>query len=159
MATSALARFVDRSNMPLHIKNRVLGITQYGSETQGRIEAAGHTLRQTGESAVLGSILGAYHGMSPKGLDAHGIPADAAVSGLGFLGALLVGDGEMKHEIRNVASTGAAVFAFRKTAELVAAKKAHVAVAGEDDDDIYEDDEDFDVSEDELLAAARGLDE
>jgi hypothetical protein len=89
--------------------------------------AAVEGLRGTGESAVMGSILGAFHAMNPTGLDVkvpgttHKVPVDAVAALVGLAGG--IGAASAQHGMgKTVANAGfacAAVFGFRQTNDLI----------------------------------------
>lgn len=89
--------------------------------------AAVEGVRATGESAVMGSILGAFHAMNPTGLDVkipgttHKLPADALAALMGLVGG--VGAATAPHGMgKTVATMGAAcaaVYGFRQTNDLI----------------------------------------
>lgn len=91
------------------------------------VSAAVEGIRGTGESAVMGSILGAFHAMNPTGLDLNvpgtkqKVPVDAVAAVVGLLGG--VGAASASHGMgKTVANAGfacAAVFGFRQTNDLI----------------------------------------
>lgn len=91
------------------------------------MSAAVDGLRGTGESAVMGSILGAFHAMNPTGLDlkvpgtSQKLPLDAVGALVGLAGG--VGAASAQHGMgKTVANAGfacAAIFGFRQTNDLI----------------------------------------
>lgn len=93
-------------------------------------------VRQVGEGVVVGAALGAAQSKLPGGLDFHGIPLDAALGGIGVAAGVALADQEYAHDLRNIGTAGATIFAFRKMGDLIAAKTATAKVAGESRSDI-----------------------
>ena len=120
--------------------------------------ATGHTLRQGGESALVGGLLGAAHVQLPNGLDhkvgAHTVPVDGVVAGLGLVAGIALSDQEFGPDMRNMGAAAMAIFTFRKGAELYAKKVGKVVPAlsahGEDDYGT-------EIGEDPIVALARRL--
>ncbi len=110
-----------------------------------------HSFRQGGESLVVGAILGGIQAenFARGGLDVRKVPVDAVVGVAGVAAAVYMAQDSVAPDLRNAGCAALAVFAFRKTAELVAKQKARkgVAAAGE-----YSD-----MGEDPIIRAARGL--
>ncbi len=84
--------------------------------------AAGHGLRQGGESLVIGGILGAAHTQLKTGLDVKKVPIDAVVGVLGLVGGAALAHEDYGVDLRNAGSAALAVFAFRKTHDVLAEK-------------------------------------
>lgn len=93
-------------------------------------------VRQIGEGVVVGAALGAAQAKLPDGLDFHGIPIDAALGGVGVIAGVALADQEYAHDLRNIGTAGATVFAYRKVADLMVAKAASTKVSGESKTDI-----------------------
>lgn len=87
----------------------------------------GHTLRQYGESLVVGGILGAAHAELPNGLDlkvgGKEVPLDLAGAAIGAIAGIMAAGSPLAAEASNAGAACATVFAFRKINEHQAAKK------------------------------------
>lgn len=119
-------------------------------------KAAGNGIRQVGESAVVGAVLGAAHQQLKTGLDVGPasskvkIPLDGALAAVGLAGRILFAEEEFAVDLGNAGAAGAAVFAFRKTHDLMQAKAAgatHAGFAGTSND----------AGEDPIMKAAQFL--
>ena len=84
------------------------------------VRAAGETFRATGESLVMGSVLGAVHAISPTGLDIKGIPVDGVGMVLMGIAGIAAAQEEGAKDIANCGAACAAILAFRKTHDLFA---------------------------------------
>lgn len=94
-----------------------------------RTESALLTLRQIGEEGVVAGALGAVHASRDSGLDAKSIPIDGVLAVIGFAGAVALDGDPIATDVRNIGSAGLAVFAFRKTADLIAKKRGTQGVS------------------------------
>ena len=124
-------------------------------------EAAGHSLRAGGESLLVGGLLGVAHAQLKTGLDIKKVPVDAVVGVVGLLGGIgLAGQKDgLGSDLRNSGTAALAVFSFRKTHDLIAAKmrekgktpgsQAGAAIAAHGESDFGD--------EDPIVAAARFL--
>ena len=130
--------------------DKLTGITHVTDGVKSHAKEAALTVRQFGEGIVTGAVLGAVHAELREGLDPHGIPIDGTVAILGAVGAFALAREEYAHDLRNIGTAGATIFAFRKTDALLTHKKA-AAIAGESTmgADIGR--------EDSILMAGRGL--
>ena len=128
---------IDSSNMGHREKSMVRrmfdkmsGVSRVGSRAHSTMQQAAHTVRQGGEAIVTGAILGAIHVEAPTGLDVKKVPVDLALGVLGLASGVAMGD-ETSQDLRNVGSTALGIYTFRKTSDLLAAKKAQTgAVPG-----------------------------
>jgi hypothetical protein len=160
-AKSAISRWFD--------KMKGGGGMQRLSQYRGNLVEGGHALRQSGESVVVGGILGAAHAALDKGLDLGGkVPLDAVVGVMGMIGGVAMANEGIGADLRNAGASGLSVFAFRKgfdlTAEVRAKKglapggKFGAKIAGDSD---YTDADgytaDDDMGEDPIIAAAKRL--
>jgi hypothetical protein len=170
MATSDMVLdSIESSNMPSRDKSmvrrmfdKVSGVSRVGSRARGTMQQAAHTARQGGEAIVTGAILGAIHVEAPTGLDVKKVPVDLAVAAVGLASGVLMND-ETSQDLRNVGSTALGIYTFRKTADLLAAKKVSAgstpggskpaAKVHGDYDGFHGDD----VGEDPIVEAARRL--
>lgn len=84
--------------------------------------AAGNGLRQTGESLIVGGLLGAASVHLKTGLDVKKVPLDAVVAGLGLVGGAAMAHEEFGKDLANAGAAAASVFAFRKTQAFLAEK-------------------------------------
>ncbi len=111
--------------------NQWAGDVKAGGDTRSlaRIhgEAAVTGLRGTGEGAVMGSLLGAFHALSPTGLDlkipgtTHKIPVDAVGALVGLIGGIGAATAPrgMGTTVANGGVACAVVFGFRQTNDLI----------------------------------------
>lgn len=135
MAETALTN-VPTAAMPSQLRSMVKAWSQRLGNDPAAIAklhaaAAVTGVRATGEAAVMGSILGAFHALNPTGLDVkvpgttHKAPADAIGAVVGLIGG--IGAASAPHGMGNtVAQMGAscaAVFSFRKTNDLIVAMR------------------------------------
>lgn len=125
-------------------------------------------VRQGGESLLTGGALAIAHAELKTGLDVRGVPIDALLGGLGLAGRAAMAHMPGGVDSGNIGASAATVFAFRKTFDLIAQKKAskgqatggafgpaqQAKVAGEFEGDSSDD---SDVGEDPIVAAARAL--
>ena len=133
---SALAA-VHSSNMASEHKS---AIRSFWEQAKGRsssimsrggahLRSTGATVRQGGESLLVGGLLGAAHVELPNGLDVKipnstiAIPVDGAIAVGGMVGGILLANEEGGTDLRNAGASAASVFAFRKTYDFLAAKK------------------------------------
>lgn len=82
-------------------------------------KSAGEGLRAGGESLLVGGILGAVHAKSPTGLDIKKVPIDAVVGAFGLVAGTMLAQEEVGKDLQNAGSAALAVYAFRKTNDLV----------------------------------------
>jgi len=154
--SAALVHSIESSNLPSAKKSALAGMIDRmrSGGRAGLIARVGkhgmataHVVRQYGEAGVTGAALGLAHVMLPTGLDVaipktkvH-IPIDlvGAVIGAGVAMAMPYEEGST--DARNVGSSMATVYAFRKTYDFLAAKakkagkKVGGTFAGEGDED------------------------
>lgn len=94
--------------------------------------AAAEGVRATGESAVMGSLLGAFHAVNKTGLDvtvpgtSHKVPVDAIGALLGLAGGVAAASAPhgMGKTVANAGAACAAVYGFRQVNDLIAKLKA-----------------------------------
>jgi hypothetical protein len=132
--STALAKTVHTDAMPSQLRSMVRqwysnNVVQGDPATMAKLHmaAAVEGVRGTGESAVMGAILGGFHAMNPTGLDVkvpgsnQKVPADAIAALLGLVGG--VGAASAQHGMgKSVANMGfacAAVYGFRQTNDLI----------------------------------------
>lgn len=144
--SSGMSRFWDR----IRSRSPEAGVSRWKS----RASEGALSVRQVGEGALTGAALGLAHAELKDGLDFHKIPIDGVVGLLGIVAAVVQSDEPYAHDLRNIGTAGATVFAFRKTYDLMAAKKAEssklTAGAGAHGE--------YDLgAEDPVIAAARNL--
>ncbi len=140
--TTALATSVPTGAMPSQLRSMVNAWYKNVDSSPMQMaklhaEAAVSGVRATGESAVMGSILGGFHAMNTTGLDVkvpgttHKVPADAIAALLGLVGG--VGAATAPHgmgkTVANMGAAAAAVYGFRQTNDLIAKMKAAKAGA------------------------------
>ena len=141
---------------------RVLGTVGSPTATSMRqhVHAGAHLVRQSGESLIVGGLLGVAHSKLQNGLDvsvANGkavVPIDAAGAALAAVASIATaGEGAegMATDLRNAAASGFTVFAFRKTVDFMNKKKA----AGGGAPATHAGEGDF--GEDPIIAAAKRL--
>jgi len=85
--------------------------------------AAGKSVRQGGEALLIGGMLGAMSVELPSGLDYKGMPMDAVLGISALLGGVAFADQEYGSDLTNIGAAAMSVFAFRKTQDLLAARK------------------------------------
>ena len=117
------------------------------------LEASVGVIRQSGEAAFMGGVLGAIH--AKFGLDAFGkkVPMDGIAFLLLTTAGVALSGREVGTDLRNMGGTCISVLAFRKTAELFNATSLRgtpsASVAGEDNA--------AESGLDPIVAAARNL--
>lgn len=79
--------------------------------------------RQTGESVVVGGLLGALHATLPTGLDIKGMPVDATLGALAMLTAVAMPSEAMTEDLKNAGACGITTYAFRQTYKLLTQKR------------------------------------
>ncbi len=137
------------------------GVAAAAARAKLHAAAAGKGLRQGGESLLVGGLLGAASVALPTGLDAKKVPIDAVVAAVGICGGAMMAHEEYGVDLANAGAASAAVFAYRKTQDFMAAKaraagkKPGFEVHG-DDEGFVPHGEDF-GAEDPVVAAARFL--
>ena len=82
-------------------------------------KSAGEGLRAGGESLLVGGLLGAIHAKNATGLDVRKVPVDAVGGVLGLVAGTLLAQEEVGKDLQNAGSAALAVYAFRKTNDLV----------------------------------------
>jgi hypothetical protein len=94
--------------------------SSFGGIRGHHVEAGGHLLRSSTESALVGGLLGAVH--AEVGLD-HFVPGDAVLSLLAMAASVaLSGKGEVSTDFRILSSSALSVFSFRMGYKLMAEK-------------------------------------
>jgi len=151
LAVYSPSHFANRSTLRKWY-DKLTGLDRATGSVKVHAREAALTARQLGEGVITGAVLGAIHAELREGLDPHGVPIDGTIAVLGAVGAFAMANEEYAHDLRNIATSAASVFAFRKTDALLSAKKAariagESAMAGEDIG-----------REDHVLRAARALD-
>jgi hypothetical protein len=117
----------------------------------GHLAAFLHSIRASGESAMMGGALGIVSGMG--GLDRDGVPVDLAA----WAGSTALGVAFAHHEVgstlRTAGHTALGIFSFRKTEEWFGVRKKTVSnIAG----DTFQG-ETIDVGADPIVEAAKNL--
>lgn len=122
--------FAEMQGAPPDVKSKIrrwYDSVQTGSNAMARAKqhaaAAGQGIRQGGESLLVAGILGAASVELPNGLDHQGIPIDAALGVTNLVAGVAFAHEEFGSDLRNAGSACLAVFAFRKTQDLLAEKK------------------------------------
>lgn len=87
------------------------------------VKAAGEGLRAGGESLLVGGILGAVHAQLPGGLDFKKVPIDAVAGVLGIAAGAVGAQMEVGKDLQNAGAAALAVFAFRKSNDLIVEAK------------------------------------
>lgn len=82
-------------------------------------KSAGEGLRAGGESLLIGGALGAFHAKSATGLDVKKVPIDAVVGAMGLVAGTMLAQEEVGKDLQNAGAAALAVYAFRKTNDLV----------------------------------------
>lgn len=133
----SLLAAVHSSNMPYEHKSALRRFYEQargqGSSLMARggahLRSAGATVRQGGESLVVGGLLGVAHVELANGLDIKVpnsnviLPVDGAVAAIGMIGGIALAHEEGGTDLRNAGAAAASVFAFRKTYDFLAEKK------------------------------------
>ncbi len=133
--STALAKTVHTDAMPSQLRSMVRQwytsnvVNNRDPMTIAKLHASAAVrgLRGTGESAVMGSLLGAFHAMNPTGLDVkipgttHKFPADALAALVGLAGGIGAASAQhgMGETVANAGFACAAVFGFRQTNDLI----------------------------------------
>ena len=97
------------------------------SHVRTHVQGAGHVVRTSGESVVIGAGLGVLEsklGSLDYQVGKHHIPLDAALGVLGMLAAVGMAREEVATDLRNAGATGLSVFAYRKGKEWAEKKKS-----------------------------------
>jgi hypothetical protein len=111
--------------------DKMTGAERGLSRVRAHVSETALAVRQVGEGVVVGAALGAAHAKLAGGLDVKGVPADLALGLLGAGTGIAFANEPFAHDLRNVGTGCATVFAFRKTADFLAAKKVAATVTGE----------------------------
>jgi hypothetical protein len=111
--------------------DKMTGTERGLSRAHASVSETALAIRQVGEGVVVGAALGAAQAKLAGGLDIKGIPLDAAVGGLAIVGGIALADEPIAHDLRNVGTGCATIFAFRKTADFLAVKKVAATITGE----------------------------
>jgi hypothetical protein len=82
-------------------------------------KSAGEGIRAGGESLLVGGLLGAFHAKCPTGLDVKKMPVDALAGAIGLVAGTLMAQEEIGKDLQNAGAAALAVYAFRKTNDLV----------------------------------------
>ncbi len=156
---------VESSNLPARTKSllrqMVDKVSPYGAtmhRAKGHVVGAAQGVRQGGESAIIGSLLGAAHVHLKTGLDVGKIPVDGVVGVAGLLAGVALAHEDVGTDLRNMGAAGITTYSFRKTYDFLAAKKRAKGekpggtFAGESDEPGY-----VNAGEDPIIAAARAL--
>lgn len=137
-----------------------LGSFQAVSAVKQTAMATGNAVRQGGESVLVGGLLGVAHVELATGLDVKKVPLDAALGVLGLGAGVAFAHEEFARDMQNIGSAALTTFAFRKSFELAAKKKAERGgglpgghIAGEFDVVNYGSEQEDDA----ILEAARQL--
>ena len=115
----------------------------------GHLAAFLHTIRATGESSMVGGMLGVVSAMG--GLDRGGVPVDLAASAVQNALGVALAHSEFGTTLRTGGSTAMGIFAFRKVEEWLGARKKSSNIAG----DTFQG-ETIDVGADPIVEAAKG---
>lgn len=126
------------SNLPVRQKSAIARMVERmggGGAAMSRVKAhamaTGNAVRQGGESVVVGAALGFAHVELPNGLDVK-VPGQPnvklPVDGIGGAACMIAGVAlaheEFGKDLTNAGAAAVSIFAFRKTAEFAAKKKA-----------------------------------
>lgn len=129
MSSSAIA-YTPASRVSSHssiFKRAWEGLSE-GQVARARDHAveAGMTLRQGAEGIAVGALLGAVHAEHATGLDnvIDKAPLDGSLAAAGMVGAIAAAGTGFAHDLRNLGTHAGCVFAFRKTHDAIAEKKA-----------------------------------
>ncbi len=131
---NGLATTVHTAAMPSQLRSMVgawyrNNVAQGDAVTMAKLHASAAVegVRATGEAATMGAILGAFHALSPTGLDVKvpgtsvKVPADAAGALLGLIGG--VGAASAPHgmgkTVAQMGATCAGIYGFRMTNDLI----------------------------------------
>lgn len=171
MSSALVFRSIAGSNLPASQKKsalrsmyeRVTGNTSMMSKAKATAIATGHTIRQGGESIVVGGLLGAAHCELKTGLDVSvpvgsktlNVPIDAVAAVTLMVAGVALATDEVAVDLRNAGSSAASVFAFRKTYDVMAERKK--AAGGLPGGKFAGDSVGFGVENDRILQAVRGL--
>lgn len=143
MPHDALVHHVESSNLPAHDKSKLRawfersGGHHMAHRAKGHVVEGAHTIRAVGEGAVVGALLGAADASLAGGLDFKAsaslpaIPLDGALAVVATVGAVALAHDGVAADLRNAASSAAAIFAFRKTGDLVRAQQGKSSMHGE----------------------------
>ena len=156
---SALSSFYNRT---MQRAGSGQGFTGGLDRIKTHVMEGGEAVRQSGESLVVGGALAMAHVHLKTGLDlgTKKIPLDAAAGVMGVLAGIALANDEGGTDLRNAGAAALSVFAFRKTFDWAAKKKAATGggapggtltkVAGESDYGA-------DMGEDPIIRAAMAL--
>lgn len=122
---------VEGSNLPSREKSSIRrwmeNLSDVGRMAQvGSVAHAGmHAVRTSGESVVVGGLLGAAHSELKTGLDVKKVPMDGVAGLVAAIASVAVADGPdgVSADARNVAGSCFSVLSFRKTYDLLAEKR------------------------------------
>ncbi len=123
------------------------GSGQALSRAKVHVTEGGAAIRQGGESAVIGALLGAVEAQYGS-LDYKKVPIDGALAAVGLLGAVALAHEPVAVDLRNAGSGALAVFAYRQTSRYIKAKK--VGMHGDLDESDW-------GAEDPIMEAAKHL--
>jgi hypothetical protein len=123
-----------------------------GVKGKSHIESAGTTIRQGGESLLVGGALGAIHGT--VGLDQKGVPLDGVAAAVALGAAIAFPNHPNVDEARNAGAVALGILGFRKTDELVRRKGGGSSKVHGDETSPGAD---VGADEDPVVRAARGL--
>lgn len=120
----------------------------------GHVAAALHSVRASGESLVIGGILGAVSGSG--GLDRGGVPVDLAGGGVAIAAGVALAHSELGITLRTVGHTAVGIYGFRKVEEWLGVRKK--SSFGDDfADTVDPNSQSDDWGSDPIVEAARGL--
>jgi hypothetical protein len=139
-------------------------ISKYGLDKQIANKVTVSDVIVAGTEALgVGSALGALHAL--HGLDvqvpmtASRVPVDGALSGLSYLGAIAIP--ALGEHLKNIGTSAAAVYGFRKFNDMLSAKRNTSSIAGEPVFSEVASDEEAsksDIGEDPIITLAKNLD-
>jgi len=162
------------SNMPYREKSIVRRMFDkmsevgggYGAHPRDMMDHSINAVRQSGEAVITGAALAAIHIERDGGLEFRKVPLDLAIA-VTAIAASVVMPRETTRDAANIGGTALGIYTFRKTADMLAAKKlARGGTPGGskpgskvhgDYEDADCDDSDSDVGEDPIDVAARNL--
>ncbi len=138
--TTSLAPVVHTAALPPHLRSQVRTwysrLANHSPDTVAQlakqhVSAGVQGVRATGEAAVVGSLLGAFHAMNPTGLDMKvpgtsvKVPLDAAGALLGLVAgvAATTAPHGLGSSLHSAGAACAAIYGFRQTNDLVAKLK------------------------------------